>query len=200
MSALAPRICFIIAIDNCLAEDSSYRPSSVEYFIYTVEKLQEKYHIMFNSAEIESTALSGSFHSQQYIINYIIIGDSWNPIAYTKFAYTVNFGLAPFFFSELLENVKKSPFFAISFDESLNDQIEKIQMDFIIKFWNESTKTVETRYFGSEFLKYSNAKALKQSFDKALNDLDVKKMVQISMDGPNVNWAMLRDLKLQRSV
>ena len=37
------------------------------------------------------------------------------------------------------------------------------------------TKTVETRYFGSEFLKYSNAKALKQSFDKALNNLDVKK-------------------------
>ena len=65
----------------------------------------------------------------------------------TKFAYTLNFGLAPFFFSELLENVKKSLFFAISIDESLNDQIEKNSMDFIIRLWNESTKTVETRYF-----------------------------------------------------
>ena len=93
----------------------------------------------------------------------------------TKFAYTVNFGLAPFFFSDLLKKVKKSPFFAISFDESLNDQLEKVQMDFIVRFWDEITKRVETRYFGLEFLKYSNATALKQSFDKALKELDAKK-------------------------
>ena len=60
----------------------------------------------------------------------------------TKFAYKVNFGLAPFFFSELFENLNKSLFLTILFDESLNDKIEKMQMDFIIRFWNESTKTV----------------------------------------------------------
>ena len=48
-------------------------------------------------------------------------------------------------------------------------------MDFIVKFWNQVTKRIETRYFGSEFLHYTNAKALKQSFDKALKDLDKKK-------------------------
>lgn len=118
----------------------------------------------------------------------------------TKFAYTVNFGLAPFFFSDLLEKVKKSPFFAISFDESLNDQLEKVQMDFIVRFWDEITKRVETRYFGSEFLKYSNATALKQSFDKALKELDAKKMIQISMDGPNVNWSLFKKVEEERKL
>ena len=53
-----------------------------------------------------------------------------------KFAYTVNFGLAPFIFSELFEIVKKSSFFIISFDEHLNDQLGKIPMDFVMRFWD----------------------------------------------------------------
>ena len=45
----------------------------------------------------------------------------------TKFARKVNFGLAPFFFSELFENLNKSLFFTILFDESLNDKIIRLK-------------------------------------------------------------------------
>ena len=99
----------------------------------------------------------------------------------TKFAYTIN-GLAPFFFPELIEKIKKSPVFTISFNESLNDHLEKIQTNFIIRFRDLETKTIATRYYDSMFLCYCNANALKQSFDKALEELDTKILLQVAME------------------
>ena len=47
----------------------------------------------------------------------------------------------------------------------------KIQVYFIIVFWGQETQTIATRYYGSNFLCYSNAKALTQSFVKAVEEL-----------------------------
>ena len=44
-------------------------------------------------------------------------------------------------------------------------------MDFITTFWEQETKTIATRYYVSEFLCYSNVKALKESFNKTLEEL-----------------------------
>ena len=41
-------------------------------------------------------------------------------------------------------------------------------------FWDQEIETIATRYYSSKFLCYSNAKALKQSFDKALEELEKK--------------------------
>jgi len=50
----------------------------------------------------------------------------------TKCSYVINFRLGPLFQKELIEKVKKSPFFSISFDESLNETLKKQQMDFVL--------------------------------------------------------------------
>ena len=68
-------------------------------------------------------------------------------------------------------------------------------MNFIIIFFDPETKTVLTRYYGSKFLSYSNAKALKQSFDKALEKRDKKVKT-----GHNVNWAVFKVIEEERKV
>ena len=50
-----------------------------------------------------------------------------------------------------------------------------------MKVFDPETQNVATRYYDSKFLSYSNAKALKPSFDKALEKLNKK----ISI---GVNW------------
>ena len=47
--------------------------------------------------------------------------------------------------TKLFKFFNKIFLFGNLFDESLNVQIENIQMDFIIRFWNESTKIVLTK-------------------------------------------------------
>ena len=51
-----------------------------------------------------------------------------------KLAYIINFGLAPYLHRLLTENVKKSPYYSVSFDKSLNDSFQKCQMDLNIRF------------------------------------------------------------------
>ena len=53
---------------------------------------------------------------------------------------------------------------------------------------------VEMRYFGSAFLGYTIAADLKRNFDEATKDLDKRKMIQVSMDGSNVNWKLLSSI------
>ena len=57
---------------------------------------------------------------------------------------------------------------------NLNYYLENIPMVFITIFWDKETKTSATSYYGSKFLCYSNAKALKQSFDKTMEEHDKK--------------------------
>ena len=110
----------------------------------------------------------------------------------TKLSYLITFGIAPFFKQELLIDVSQAPYFVISFDESLNPDLHEEQMDFIVRFIKDGK--VEMRYLGSVFLGYTTAADLKRNFDEATKDLDKRKMIQVSMDGPNVNWKLLSSI------
>ena len=57
---------------------------------------------------------------------------------------------------------------------------------------------VMTRYFSSAFLGHTTAEDLKQSLKRLPKILDTKKMVQVSMDRPNVNWKMLSNITEER--
>ena len=46
-----------------------------------------------------------------------------------------------------------SPYFVVSYDESLNRILQDEQMDIQIRYCNESLGVVETIYFDSKFLK-----------------------------------------------
>lgn len=113
-----------------------------------------------------------------------------------KLAYEITYGLGPFFQEKLSIEVAKKPYFAISFDESLNKVAQKGQMDIVVRF-NGAEKLVETRYLTSTFLQKATAQDFLDAFVSAVKNLglNLKKIIQVSMDGPNVNLKFLQDLK-----
>ena len=79
--------------------------------------------------------------------------------------------------------------FVISFDESFNEELEKEQMDFIVRYFKDGE--VKSRYLSSGFLGHTTAKDLKRTSEECTEKLDLKNLIQVSMDGPNLNWKML---------
>ena len=115
----------------------------------------------------------------------------------TKLGYFVNFDLQPYLHGLLTESIKKSLYYSISFDESLNDSFQNCQMDLNIRFWNNNLNRVESRYFDSQFLGHPTAKNLLESMTTSLATINSINLTQLSMDGPSVNWLLLDLLKKQ---
>ena len=67
-------------------------------------------------------------------------------------------------------------------------------MDVQIRYCNETTKLVNTRFFDSQFLRRHNAKDLFDCLITWLKDLHFKHSFRLSMDGPNTDWSVLRML------
>ena len=105
----------------------------------------------------------------------------------TKLKYLTNFGIAPHFKSILLENIKESPCFVLSYDESLNPMTQSCEMDLLVRFFDETKESVKTRYLDSQFLGHGTSIDLKKNLDKSVQDLNPNKLIQVGMDGPNVN-------------
>ena len=116
-----------------------------------------------------------------------------------KCAYFINHGIAPHFRSILMNNVKDPELYAISFDESLNTVIQMGQMDLVVNFWKNVLNKVYTRYLDSTFICHARHQYLFEHFISALNSLDLKKLLQVSMDGPNLNWAFYSELRNYRT-
>ena len=105
----------------------------------------------------------------------------------TKLSYLICFGIAPYFKQQLLNELKEAQCFVISFDESLNTELHEEQMDFVVRYFNKDRVTC--RYLTSEFLDHTHVDDLKK-FEEGIKDLEKKKMLQVSMDEPNVNWKL----------
>lgn len=112
----------------------------------------------------------------------------------TKVAYTITHGLAPYFHKQVLETCSKCTYFTVGFDESLNKVSQMGQMDLVVRCFNPDTNEVCTSYFDSVFLGHSTSSDLLNGFLRALQGLNLKKLLQISMDGPNVNKKFLQDM------
>ena len=78
----------------------------------------------------------------------------------TKVSYMIVYGIAEHFHRSLLSLPKKFPFFTPLFDESLNDILNKDQMDIDIRFYNVNSGTISTGYLDSCFVFHLNANAL----------------------------------------
>ena len=90
-----------------------------------------------------------------------------------------------------MRTIQNSPYFSLSFDESLNKVLQNGQMDVNVRFWNTEECKVETRYLTSEFLGRATAEDIFESFMKATSQLDQSKLLQVGSDGPNVNIKFL---------
>lgn len=104
----------------------------------------------------------------------------------TKVAYLSTFGIAPFFKSHLIREISKQSGYCVLFDESLNRELQKKQLDLHVRIWD--CGTVQTRYLGSEFFGQATARDVVDKMSVVLGDIGLKNLVQVSMDGPNVNW------------
>ena len=88
-----------------------------------------------------------------------------------------------------------SPFFVLSFDESLNDVIQKEQMDFQIRYWDNIQKNLCTRYLGSYFSQRPNAKNLYDVLISPLKELIPERLPTTYRRLPSTNWNVLQLLQ-----
>ncbi|XP_013861075.1 uncharacterized protein LOC106515698, partial [Austrofundulus limnaeus] len=102
-----------------------------------------------------------------------------------KTGYILRFGLAHFFKQQLVDIVNTAGPFVLMFDESLNQSTKKKQLDVHVGFWNEDC--VQSRYLGSQFLGHGTAEDLLHHIKECVAKLNMRRLVSISMDGPNVN-------------
>lgn len=79
----------------------------------------------------------------------------------------------------------------LCFDESLNKILQRGQMDVVVRYFDDKAKACCTQYLTSTFLGRARAEDLLLKFTEALSGLPLANVVQISMDGPSVNWSFL---------
>lgn len=108
-----------------------------------------------------------------------------------KIGYSITFGMAPYFSRELRKILSTLSSFVVLFDESMNKIAQRGQMDLHIRFCDNNV--IQTRYLTSIFLGRATAEDLLKAFLEGLEGLDLHKILQISMDGPNVNLKFLSE-------
>ena len=72
-------------------------------------------------------------------------------------------------------------------------------MDPFVRYWDSKTKEVGARYFTSVVLEGSKVVDLKERLKEAVGEDNLRKILQISMDGPAVNFKMLKQLQIELS-
>ena len=113
---------------------------------------------------------------------------------HTKTGFVAHFGLAPYFNYIFYSQISTCPYYAVSFDESLNDVVQKGQMNLNIQYWDNDVDQVATHYLGSEFLGRQTAQDVLETFLNGLDKLDQSKILQVASDGPNVNLLFLKSM------
>ena len=111
----------------------------------------------------------------------------------SKTKYLTVFGIAPYFMNELKKRVKDQDAYVLLFDESLNKELKQKQLDIHVRYWNGDE--VATEYLTSTFLGHAYASVICDSLSPTIADMGFMKLIQISMDGPNVNWKVFNDLQ-----
>lgn len=111
-----------------------------------------------------------------------------------KARYMLNFGLAPYFKSLLFKDITES-YYVIHFDETTTKQVKK-QLDIYVSYWSNMKGSMVISYCESYFLGHADSDTILENVLKFIenNDLSLGKLLQISMDGPNVNLSLLQKL------
>ena len=99
--------------------------------------------------------------------------------------YFVKFATAAYFKYILIENIKGSSCYIVSFDERLNDMTQSCEMDLLLRYFDEIDYKVKVRYYYSQFFAHGTSKNTQKQFHNAISDLDSNKLFQVRMDGPN---------------
>ena len=116
-----------------------------------------------------------------------------------KIGYVLTYGLGQYYQEKATDTVLSAELFVAMFDESLNKVSPKCQMDLHIRFINDKNM-VETKYISSAFLGHPTAANLLRGLQDCLpKTCSLTKVLQLSMDGPSVNWKMFNLLQNELS-
>ncbi|XP_063073162.1 uncharacterized protein LOC134463795 [Engraulis encrasicolus] len=110
-------------------------------------------------------------------------------LAKDKTGYMIKFGIAPYFKRQLVEAINRAGPYVLMFDESLNQSSKKKQLDIHIRFLEDGC--VQSRYFGSQFLGHGRADDLLLHIKECIGQLNMRQLLSVGMDGPNVNFKLL---------
>ena len=112
-----------------------------------------------------------------------------------KYAYYVVFGLVPYFNELLVKDIKLSPFYSLSFHESLNNKLQEKKLDISVWFWDDIANEAVRRNFHWRFFKRPNADNILEKILKTTANLSTKSLSMLSIDGPNISWSVHEKLK-----
>ena len=76
----------------------------------------------------------------------------------TKFGYSLNHGLGPYFKNLTVSDIQKAGVFSVSFDESLNSVTQSSEMDIYVRYFDNVDNEVKVRYLGSSFMGHASTK------------------------------------------
>ena len=181
---------------NDHASTSSNTATSSSLDSYVVKRAQLKAESLWALKTVNSNF---SFHSNNDISSLFasmfpdsVIAQNMS-CAETKSMYLSCFGIAPYFI-KLLETKVRDKEFVLMFDETFNREMQKKQMDFLLRFWDGNQ--VNSRFYTSDFIGHGRANDLLESFEKHIGDkIGYKHLLQVSMDGPNTNWSLFNKLQ-----
>ena len=71
-------------------------------------------------------------------------------------------------------------------------------MDFHVRYWDVSEKEVVIRYWNSKFLAHTRSDDPVKAFNDEANELNLTKLIQISIDGLNSTLKFLSEIKKLR--
>ena len=175
-----PKSCLLSAAYSQKSVDKA----AIKYILHVVNQNQS-----LNSTDEVRELFKDMFPDSQIAQNL--------KIGKTKTKYVIDYGIYPYVQSLLNEMVETSTIDAmvILFDETLNKEQGKKQLDYHIRFWHGNR--VYTRYLDSEFMGKATSIDLLQKFIGLDNNTklpSLKNCIQISMDGPNVNLALKKQV------
>ena len=110
----------------------------------------------------------------------------------------INFALAPYFQEFIQLILTDASFYVPCFDESHNSTLKKGQVDLHVRFWDNSSNIVQTRYLISCLMGKATAQDVYDNFKECFTSVDDKKIIQVSSDGPNVNHKFLNLMRGNR--
>ena len=198
-------------ISSSIQQSSSIQKSSTSTIITERPETMQLYNI-----NKESVLTAEIFHTLNIVINHQSFNSSKNSSAvykvmfpdsqiaqnfncgYTKVKYLSQFGLAPYYEQKLLTKLDEVPYYSLLFDESLNRQTKNEQMDFSVRYWDTDIHQVVDHYLTSKFIGHATANDLLRCFRDATSNLKRQNVLQVSMDGPNVNHKFYKDLISER--
>ena len=162
--------------DDLKESEQSSSGSVKDYFTSQALAAEEILWVLTNKYSLNSCRDKNELFSKMFKDSRI--AQSFT-VSSTKCSYMISFGLALYFKSFMEESLKESPYYVFCFDESHNSSIKKGQMDFHVRFWENATDTVSTRYYNSELLQKTAAVDVHQKSEPCSKGLDVNKMIQI---------------------